>query len=189
MSTCNDLLNCYVADCDNTSDSVVDPEVLIFKRDDIDTLTRDATNPLIITAFTLKAGANGVSYTAIKADVHDAGSTPEIDDAGLTEYTHTFNTTLMDTLGDGGSDFRLRLGSNNVVVAIRTARNGVKFFGLDNGLVLTGGTQNYSDAKGRIPVEMSSRDNLKEAYPESELRFTTPTVDDWTDLKALTACP
>ena len=189
MSTCNLLASCYVADCENTSDSIVDAEILFFNREDIDTLTRDTTNPLLIKGLTLITGAQGVSYTSIKADVHDAGSTPEIDDTGITEYSHFVNTTLFDSKGDGGSDFRLRLGSANLVAAVRTSKNGVKLYGLDNGLVLSGGTHNYSDAKGRIPVELTSRDNLKESFPESQYDGEATTAENWAYLKALTACP
>jgi hypothetical protein len=127
-------------DCDNLPQAGVNSRLIIGNRDDIDGITEDGSNPLLISAITMKDGK--VAYAFEGSDMSVKPEYNLVPGTITSQYSHKVAFTIYDV----SSDQKLNLENMKnaklfaIVQGVEDDGNGDNFFevyGLGRGLKLT----------------------------------------------------
>ncbi len=169
-TVCNEITADVERDCDALPGGGVKPVMRLINIDDIEEVTYDVTNPVIVTNITLKTGKRAFKYEVYK-NGHKPRFTRVNDDFGYA-WNHEVDSSIQTW--DNASKAQV-IGLNGAsVVAIlennqKNSDAGIEIYGLESGLgVADGAIRNLAENKGVFVFTLQSDpESLEPEIPRS----------------------
>lgn len=166
-------------DCANAPIGGIEPNVLLFNTLDIDytTITRDGTNPDIVTNFQLKTGKTGYLLQGVK-QVNVAMSELVKKEFSNDKRKHTFNGVVFNASAANKAQLNEMAKGGKYAVMVERKWKGVNnaeaflIYGLDSGMELTTEVHNTNENDGVLQFSLASADGYEERYLPSTVLET-----------------
>ncbi|MDX3913758.1 MULTISPECIES: hypothetical protein [Olivibacter] len=191
-TTCGKIAKDQLYDCNNPIFGGAESTIYIFNRDDIDTITRDATNPLLVTAIALKANARGYKYEGM-----NKSTAPQVDLVKgdySTRFNHIVNFLVFKNTSETKQEImKMAVGAFFVIIEnkMKSGDSVFEIYGLDQGLELAAQTiRNINDAAsgGAWTLQLASVTDQEEPRPPASF-FVTDLAATRAAIAALTTEP
>lgn len=167
---CGEITADIERDCDILPVGGVKPIMRLINIEDIETVTYDATNPLIITAITLKTGKQAFKYEVFKRG-HKPRFT-KVNGDFKDSYRHEVDSSIQ--VWDNATKAQVEaLNSASVVAVVENLQNTgdarIEVYGLEAGLyVADGAVRNLNENDGVYVYTLASDDlSLEPHIPRS----------------------
>lgn len=173
---CGKIAQDQLYDCNNPIFGGAESTIYIFNREDVDVITRDVTNPLLITALTLKAGARGYRYEGM-----NKSTAPQVDLVKgdySTRFNHIVNFLVFKNTAETKQEIaKMAVGSFFVIIEnkMKSGDSVFEIYGLDQGLELAAQTiRNINDAAsgGAWTLQLASVADTEEPRPPASFFVT-----------------
>lgn len=191
-SICDEITDDIVVNCDNQPVGGVKPTMYVMNLNDIEAVTYDATNPLIVTGITMKDGKKAFKYEVFKRG-HKPRFTKVNGEYG-DRYRHEVDTSIQVWDNKTKAQVMGLFGSAVVVIFENLQAQGdarFEIYGITTGLyVADGATRNLNENEGVLTYTLGSEDGaLEPKIPHTFAKLTANVysyVDTLTALEALT---
>lgn len=169
-SICGEITADIERDCDNQPTGGVKPTMRVINSEDVETVTYDATNPLIVTDIILKAGKKAFKYEVFKRG-HKPRFTKVNGDYG-DRYRHEVDSSIQVWNNATKAQVEGLNGASVIVIAENLQNSGdarFEIYGLDAGLfVADGAVRNLNENEGVYVYTLASDDlSLEPHIPRS----------------------
>lgn len=167
---CDGLLTSDILfDCDNAPKGGIEVDVLLFNREDIDidAVTFDASNKLLMTNFQLKSGKTGYLLQGVK-QIQSAAAELVKKETSVDAFKHIFNGVILNFSAANKLEIQSMAEGASLVAVIELKWKGAsnadafQVLGYDAGLELNTLAWNTNENDGTVSIELSSVDGFEE---------------------------
>src|SRR3990167_767211 len=175
---CGSISASIVPDCDNPMVAGADDVLILVNKADIDSVTKNGANPLIIEDMLLASGTSAYSYTGKNNSNEPSHVLVRKDFAEVYEHTIKFKVFK----NDGATKKQLEeLAAGRVVAIVLNNHRGAagnsayEIYGLDSGLILTAHSRNVADdaTQGAYDLELKSSPKALEPHVPATFYITS----------------
>jgi hypothetical protein len=172
---CGQITAGFARDCDNKPIAGVKPRAIYLNIQDIASVTRDATNPLIVTGITLKSGKQGYAW-----EVYKRGHKPnfiQVDDDYGTMYRHQVPTSIQ--IWDNATKAQIEglATGYGVMIMENLQQSGdarFEIYGLEAGLrSQDGATRDLAANGGVFTTTMANDEDVLESRPPASFAVSS----------------
>lgn len=167
---CDGLLTSDILfDCDNAPKGGIEVDVLLVNREDIDidAVTFDASNKLLMTNFQLKSGKTGYLLQGVK-QIQSAAAELVKKETSVDAFKHIFNGVILNFSAANKLEIQSMAEGASIVAIIELKWKGAsnadafQVLGYDAGLELNTLAWNTNENDGTVSIELSSVDGFEE---------------------------
>lgn len=176
-SVCGSISSNISPDCDYPLVAGVNDELILINKDDIESVTKNGGNPLIIEDMLLASGQSGYVWEGKNYSNEPSHTFVKKDFAEVYEHSIKFKVFK----NDGATKKQLELLAKGLVVAIvlnnhkgASGNSAYEIYGLDSGLVLVAHQRNVTDdaTQGAYDLELKSSPKSPEPHVPASFFIT-----------------
>lgn len=165
MATCGKIASGIPLDCDKPAVAGVEDRLILFNFDDKGTLTKDALNPIEVTAITLAGVTVAYEFEGQNNSVEPSYSYVRAGFQG--GYTHAITFRVFDT-SPGVKDTLSKMAKGRFVAIVFNNDQFIEIYGYDTGLIMPNGgltrALNDAESNGSFVIQLTNNELTPEPF-------------------------